>query len=115
MAFEEDRELEEIRRRKLLELQKQLEEEQKRRELEAQLEAQREALLRRILTAKARERLSNIKLVRPELARSAEDTIIQLVQMGRLTPPIDEDTVARILAEIDSSHRKDFKIRIKRK
>ncbi len=115
MAFEEDRELEEIRRRKLLELQRQLEEEQKRRELEAQLEAQREALLRRILTSKARERLSNLKLIRPELARAAEDAIIQLVQAGRLAPPVPDSVVVQILEELDRSSRRDFNIRIKRR
>ena len=111
----DDRELEEIRRRKLLELQRQLEEEQKRREMEAKIEAERQAVLRRLLTSRARERLSNLKLVRPELARAAEDLVIQLVQTGRLKPPIDDDTLVDILLELDRSTRKDFEIRIKRK
>ncbi|RUM52640.1 MAG: hypothetical protein DSY86_04960 [Marinomonas sp.] len=68
-----------------------------------------------MLTYRARERLANIKLVRPELARAAEDAIIQLVQAGQLRPPVDDDVVARILVEIDSSRRRDFNIRIKRK
>ncbi len=111
----EDRELEEIRRRKLLELQKQLEEEQKRRELEARMEAERQAILRRILTSRARERLANLKIARPELARAAEDAIIQLVQAGRLVPPVDDDQLVEILMELDSASRKDFRIRFKRK
>ncbi len=115
MAFDEDRELEEIRRRKLMELQRQLEEEQRRKELEAQMEAQREALLRRLLTAKARERLSNLKLIRPDLARAAEDAIIQLVQAGRLAPPVSDSVVVQILEELDRSSRREFNIRIKRR
>jgi programmed cell death protein 5 len=111
----DDKELEEIRRRKLLELQKQLEEEQKRRELEARMEAERQALLRRLLTSRARERLANLRLARPELARAAEDAVIQLVQMGRLTPPVDDDTLVQILIDLDRASRKDFKIRFKRK
>jgi len=113
--YEDDSELEAIKRRKLLELQKRLEEEQRRRELEERIEAQRQELIRRILTSRARERLSNLKLVKPELARMVEDTIIQLVQAGRVSVPVDDDVVVNILMEIDRSRRRDFEIRIKRK
>ncbi|MCE4624318.1 MAG: DNA-binding protein [Desulfurococcales archaeon] len=114
MAYD-DRELEELRRRKLMELRKQLEEEEKRKQLEAQLEAQKQAILRRIMTEKARERLANIKLVKPELAKAAEDLIIQLVQAGRLPVPVTEAQVKAILLELDSRTRRDFQIRFKRK
>lgn len=114
MAYD-DRELEEIRRRKMLELQKQLEEEEKRRQLEAEIEARKQALLRRILTEGARQRLANIKLVKPELAKAAEDLIIQLVQAGRLPVPVSEEQVKAILLEIDSRTRRDFTIKFKRK
>jgi programmed cell death protein 5 len=113
VAEPEDRELEEIKRRKLLELQRRLEEEQRLREEQARLEAQREALLRVILTHKARERLANVKLVRPELARAVEDAVIQLVQAGRLAPPVGEDVVKRLLVEIDSRTRREPRVRFK--
>lgn len=110
-----DEELEEIKRRKLLELQRrlQMEEELKRRRQEE--EAKREALLRSILTSEARERLANVKLVRPELARIVEDNIIALVQSGQLTPPVDEDTVKKLLALIYERTRRETRITIKRK
>jgi programmed cell death protein 5 len=111
----DDAELEEIRRRKLLELQKQLEEERRRREQQAILEAQREAVLRRILTESARSRLANVKLVKPELARAVEDYIIQLVQVGRLVPPVGEDIVVELLIRLDSQGRREPTIRFKRK
>lgn len=114
LDYEEDEELELLRRRKLLELQKKLEEERRRKELE-EAEARREAVLRSILTTDARNRLSNIKLVRPELARMAEDYILQLVQAGRLSPPVTEDTVKEILLELDSRSRRSFEIKFKRK
>jgi programmed cell death protein 5 len=98
----DDRELEEIRRRKLAELQKQLEEEERRKQLEAELRAKKEALLRRILTEKARERLANIRLVKPELAEAAENIIIQLVQTGQLAPPVGDEQVKAILLRLDS-------------
>ncbi len=111
----DDEELEEIRRRKLLEMRRQLEEEEKRRQMEAQLEAQRQAVLRSILTEEARGRLANIKLVKPELARAAEELIIQLVQAGRLTPPVGDEQVKAILLELDSRSRRRFEIKFKRK
>jgi programmed cell death protein 5 len=111
----EDKELEEIRRRKLLELQRRLLEEEERRRREELEEAMRDALLRSILTHRARERLLNLKLVKPEVARLAEDTIIQLVQAGRLRVPVDEDTVTSILSELDARSRREFRIVFKRK
>ncbi len=110
-----DSELEELLRRKQAELQRRIEEEQRRREAELQAEAQRQALLRRILTSKARERLANVRLVRPELAKLVEDQIIALVQMGRLKPPVDEDIVKELLEAVYEQTRYEPRIRIKRK
>ncbi|BAF34772.1 DNA-binding protein [Aeropyrum pernix K1] len=115
MSYEYDDELEEIRRRKMLELQRRLEEERRREEEQARLRAQKDAILRRLLTSKARERLANLRLVRPEIAEAAENAVIQLVQTGRITPPVDDDTLVQILLELDRSTRRDFEIRIKRK
>ncbi len=109
-----DSELEEILRRKQAELQRRLAEEQQKREAELR-EAQRQALLRRILTPAARERLNNVKLVRPELARIVEDQIIALVQAGRLRPPVDEDIVKQLLEAVYEQTRYEPRIRIKRK
>jgi len=110
-----DEELEAIKRKKLLELQRrlQLEEELKRRQQEEA--ARREALLRAILSPKARERLSNVKLVRPELARIVEDNIIALVQSGQLKPPVDESIVKQFLASIYERTHRETRIRFKRK
>ncbi len=107
----EDEELEAIRERRLQELQRRLEEERKRKEVEAQ----RENVLRSILTSEARSRLNNIKLVKPEIARAVEDYIIQLVNAGRLSPPIDENVVKKLLVEISERTRRDYKISFRRK
>lgn len=111
MSEEYDEELEAIRERKAAELQRRLEEEKRKRELESK----REALLRSILTQEARERLYNISLVKPELARAIEDYIIQLVSAGRLSVPVGDEIVKRLLAEMDERTRKDYKITFKRK
>ncbi len=114
MAYD-DKELEELRMKKLMELRKQLEAEEQRKKLEAEMEARRQALLRGILTEKARERLANLKLVKPELAKAAEEAIIQLVQMGRLPTPVTDEQVKALLLELDSRTRRDFQIKFKRK
>lgn len=109
-----DAELEEIKRRKLLELQRRLElEEERRRKLEA--EAQKREILRRILTPKARERLNNVRLVRPELAEFVENQLIALAQTGRIEVPIDDDILRELLAELSARLHRDFNIRIKEK
>ena len=110
-----DAELEEIKRRKLLELQRRLLEEQERQRAIQEAEAKREALLRAILTPSARERLANVKLVRPEIARLVEDQIIALVQAGRLRPPVGEDVVKQLLEAIYEQTHRETRIRIKRK
>ena len=115
MAEYYDDELEEIKRRKLLELQRRLAMEEELRKKQQEEEAKREALLRSILTPEARERLANVKLVRPELARIVEDNLIALVQSGQIKPPVDEDTVKKILALIYERTHREPRIRIKRK
>ncbi|RLE62288.1 MAG: DNA-binding protein, partial [Thermoprotei archaeon] len=107
-----DEELEEIKRRKMLEYQrlleaKRLEEERRRAELE------RERMLRALLTPEARRRLSNLKLVRPELVETIEVQLIQLVQAGRLKPPITDRTLKIILAEIARRSRRNIRIKFR--
>ncbi|WP_054839981.1 DNA-binding protein [Thermococcus sp. JCM 11816] len=108
--------IEEIRKRKLMELQKKYLEQQKAQEealkREMELEAQLEAIMRKILTPEARERLGRVKLVKPELARQVELLLVQLYQAGgQIRERIDDAKLKRILAEIDARTRRDFKIK----
>jgi len=107
---EEWSELEEIKRRKLMEYQRRLEEaraEEEQRQLE---EARRQEVLRRILTPKARERLTNLRMVRPELVEQLEAQLIQLAQMGRLPVPVTDDVLKEILSRI-MQQQKEIKLR----
>lgn len=109
-----DEELAEIQRRKLLELQRRIssEEERKRR---AEIEAQKQEILRKILTPEARNRLNNVKLVRPEIAQLIEEQLILLAQSGRIAEPLTDEQLREILEDIYSRSRKDYKIKIREK
>ncbi|HDJ05046.1 MAG TPA: DNA-binding protein [Candidatus Bathyarchaeota archaeon] len=105
-----DDELEEIRRRKLLELQRRLLQEQQEAQLRKQAELQKQALLRRILEPKARQRLTNLRMVKPEIVSQLEVQLIQLAQTGRVPIPITDSLLKEILLRIQRS-RREIKIR----
>ena len=112
MVFSEDygydAELEEIKRRKLLELQRKIEEERRRRE-------QIEAMLRQILTPEARSRLANLRLVKPELVELVEQQLISLARSGRIPVPVTDEFLKKLLAQIYEQTHRDIKIRFLRK
>ena len=109
MSFSEDEELEEIRRRKLLEMQRRLEEAKKLEEQRAAEEARRQEILRRILTPEARARLSNLRLVKPELVEALEAQLIQLASAGAVRVPIDDETLRHILER--ATEKREIRLR----
>lgn len=70
----------------------------------------REAALRMALTSDARQRLNNVKMVKPELAASIEEYVIQLASSGRLKKAIDDEQVKQMLQSVQEKKR-DFTIR----
>jgi programmed cell death protein 5 len=106
----EDEELEALRKRRMLELQQGVSQEQEQAQAEKQIEAQKQALLRRILTPEARQRLANLKMVRPEFSSQIELQLIQIAQQGRVTLPIDDDQLKQILMRLQGT-RRDIRIR----
>lgn len=100
---EEEAEIEALRRRRLLELQQRLAQEQ-------QIEMQKQVVLRRILTPEARQRLTNIKMVKPEFATQLELQLIQLAQTGRINIPITDEQLKEILIRLQAQ-RRETKIR----
>jgi len=94
-------ELEEIRRRRLLALQQRAAEQQR----EEQVEAAKKVVLRKVLDQKARQRLANIKMVRPDFAQQLELQLIQLAQTGRVDLPISDEQLIQILYKLQSEKR----------
>ncbi len=76
----------------------------------AEKKAMREGVLRMALTSEARQRLANVKMVKPELALSIEEYVIQLVSSGRLKTAIDDDQVKQMLQSLQEKKR-EIKIR----
>jgi len=100
-----DEELEELRRRKLSALQRQVSDEQKSAQMDQQLEQQKQALLRSILTPEARQRLNNLKMVKPEFTEQLELQLIQLAQQGKIPIPLGEEQLKKILTQLQSRKR----------
>jgi len=109
VADEEEDELEELRRRKLLALQQRADE-QRQVQMEQQAEAQKQALLKKILSPEARQRLANLRMVRPEFTDQLELQLIQLAQQGKLPIPLSDVQLKQILAQLQTQKR-ETKIR----
>ena len=97
-----DDELDDLRKKRLQELQQQtfsqeaLEEQQD--ELKKESDEQRKQILRAILTMQARERLGRIKVARPELAENIENQLIVLAQSVRLKSKINDEQLRELLS-----------------
>lgn len=105
-----DEELEALRRRRYSDLQRAAIGEQRQAESRRQFEAQKQAALKQILTPEARQRLTNIRMVKPEFAEQIELQLIQLAQAGRISVPITDDQLKEALARLQSQ-RKEIRIR----
>lgn len=108
----EEEEIGELRQKKMMELQRRMAKEEQRLQVQQQVEMQKQAVLRRILSTEARQRLTNLKMVKPEFADQIELQLIQLAQAGRLKIPVTDDQLKEILARLQSQ-RRDITIRRK--
>ena len=110
MYEEGDEELEQIRQRKLAELQARAAEEEARR----RQEAEKAAALRVIMTPEARQRLANLKMARPEIAEAIENYLIQLARSGRLNTQVTDSMLRELLEKMTPKKRETKIIRMSR-
>ena len=100
-----DEELDAIRRKKLSALQQRASDGQKPGQAEKQIEDQKQALLKQILSPEARQRLTNLKMVKPEFTEQLELQLIQLAQMGKIPIPLSDVQLKQILIQLQSRKR----------
>jgi programmed cell death protein 5 len=112
MAYGEDAELAELRRRRMRQIQDMQSSEAANAQAyaaqEAEMqrrEAERSEILRRILTPEARERLGRIRLAKPEVAGAVEQQLIALAASGRIQRQVDDATLRSLLERIAPERR----------
>jgi len=107
-----DEELERLRAQRIAELKARQQQGAEQQRATEEAEAQKQAIMRRLLTPEARQRLANIKMVRPEFGQQLEAELIQLAQTGRVQLPITDEVLKKLLVQLDSQQQKrDISIR----
>ena len=77
-------------------------------EKDSQLKAQKEMMLKQVLSADARLRLNNVRMVKPDLADLVENYILNLSVQGKISGQISDDQLKQILLSAQQPKR-DFK------
>ena len=78
-------------------------------EAQAQSEAQKKQILGQIMTPEARQRLANLKLTKPELVNQIELQLIQSAQAGSLRGKVTDDQIKVLLRQI-AGQKREIKI-----
>lgn len=106
---DDDPELEALRQRRMAQLHAAKEQEALLGKQAEEIEAQKKVVLRSVLTPEARERLARVKLTYPDIASNIENQLISLYRSGRLPGPIDDETMKKLLVQVQPKKR-DIKI-----
>ena len=113
-------ELDEIRQKRMAELQAQqaaMQNQQQQAAIQAQqqqaqrqqFEAQKKQILGQILTPEARNRLANLRLTKPDLVNNIELQLIQSAQAGSLRGKVTDEQLKVLLSQI-AGQKREIKI-----
>lgn len=105
MNIDEDQELEAIRQRKMAQLHMSQQQEIAMKQDSERAESMKKAIIRKVLTQDAKERLGRLKLGYPELATNIENQLIMMYQSGRLPGQVDDATLKKLLAQVQPKKR----------
>ena len=78
-------------------------------EAQAKFEAQKKQILAQIMTSEARNRLANLKLTKPEMVNQIEIQLIQSAQAGSLRGKVTDDQLKVLLRQI-AGQKREIKI-----
>ncbi|MBI1978751.1 MAG: hypothetical protein HYS62_01665 [Candidatus Aenigmarchaeota archaeon] len=70
-----------------------------------QMEIMKKAVLKKVLTKEATERLGRIRLVKPEIANQLELYLMQLYQSGKIGAMITDEQLKTILEQIATKQK----------
>ncbi len=70
-----------------------------------QMEVMKKAVLKKVLSKEATERLGRIKLVKPEIANQLELYLVQLYQSGKIGTMITDEQLKTILEQIATKQK----------
>ena len=80
-----------------------------RKPTDAEVASMKEQALRTLLSPQARLRLTNVRMVKPELASMVENYLIGMASQGKLNTQISDEQLKQILQSIQQP-KHDFKI-----
>lgn len=69
----------------------------------------RQRVLQVVLDTAARQRLMNVRLVKPDLAMAVENYLINAASSGRINRPLTDEELKQLLMRIQQP-KKEFKI-----
>jgi len=78
-------------------------------EKDTEQNAQKEIMLRQIISSEARNRLNNVRMVKPDLANLVENYLLNLAGQGKISGQISDEQLKQILSSAQQPKR-DFKI-----
>ncbi len=109
----DEEELENLRRRKLEQLKQQAVQQQMAEQQQKEFTNQKYQVMRKILSQEGRQRLENIRIVKPQFAEQIEMQLIQLFQSGRLrgATPLPDKEFKKILEKITAGSKKEFNMK----
>lgn len=76
---------------------------------DAEIAAQKDLILKQLLSSEARQRLNNVRMVKPDLAALVENYLIGMASQGKIQSQITDDQLKQILMSTQQPKR-DFKI-----
>ncbi len=98
-----DRELERLRAERLSAMQVEAQAAIEKQTSENDAEVAKADKLRSLLTVEARQRLRAVEMARPDEGTRIRDQIVELADQSRIQVPIDDASLKRILAGVDSA------------